>query len=58
VHLLALLRWLQRHGFAAAGAVIGQVDFGWEICSTGGKPETFTVSRYTLRSRCKAQGCR
>ena len=27
--------------------VLGQVDFGWEICGTDG-PEAFTVSRYTL----------
>jgi hypothetical protein len=50
VHILAILRWLQRHRYVAWRARIGQVDFGWEICSTGGRPETFTVSAYSLRS--------
>lgn len=51
VHILAILRWLQRHRYVAWHAGIGQVDFGWEICSTGHRPETFTVSAYSLRSR-------
>jgi hypothetical protein len=50
VDLLALLHWLQNNGFAAPAATIGQIDFGWEICSTGGTNETFTVSRYDLKS--------
>jgi hypothetical protein len=57
VHIIATLRWLQSHGYVSAHAGIGQVDFGWEICSTGGKPETFTVSAYSLRSECRTQGC-
>jgi Glycosyl hydrolase family 12 len=56
--ILATLKWLQGHGLVSAGAQLGQVDFGFEICSTGGKPETFAVSRYTLTSRCgPAGGC-
>jgi len=58
VHILATLRWLQSHGYVPAGATVGQVDFGWEICSTGGRPETFTVSAYTLRSVCNPHICR
>lgn len=48
VDLLALMRWMQANGFMAPGAAIGQIDAGWEICSTGGTPETFAVSKYTL----------
>lgn len=44
VHILATLRWLIRHGYVARRAGIGQVDFGWEICSTGSRPETFSVN--------------
>jgi hypothetical protein len=58
VHILATLRWLQGRGYVPTGARIGQVDFGWEICSTGGKPETLTVSAYTLRSECSTHVCR
>jgi hypothetical protein len=57
VHIIATLRWLQRNGYVSAGAAIGQVDFGWEICSTGGEPETFTVSTDTLRSVCRTKSC-
>ncbi len=48
VDILAMLRDLQSRGLASSRATIGQIDFGFEICSTGGAPETFLVSRYTL----------
>ena len=57
VHILASLYWLIQHKIVSAHAALGQVDFGWEICSTGGKPETFTVSAFSLRSVCRVQGC-
>jgi hypothetical protein len=38
VDLLALLNDLQTRGIVSAGATIGQIDAGWEICSTGGGP--------------------
>jgi hypothetical protein len=50
VDILALLRWMQGHGFTAAGATIGLIQFGWEICSTGGGPETFRVSSYSVKA--------
>lgn len=46
--LLAFLDWAVSHGYASMTDTLGQIDFGWEICSTGGVPETFTVSSYTL----------
>jgi hypothetical protein len=48
VDILAMLRNLQSRHLESRGAAIGQIDFGFEICSTGGQPETFSVSRYTL----------
>jgi hypothetical protein len=58
VDILAALKWLQGHGLVSAKAQLGQVDFGFEICSTGSKPEKFAVSRYTLTSTCgPAGGC-
>jgi len=56
VDILATLKWLQGHGLVSAKAGLAQVDFGFEICSTGGKPEKFAVSRYTLTSRCGPTG--
>jgi hypothetical protein len=54
VDILAVLHWLQSNGYLSASADLGQVDFGWEICSTGGVPETFTVSGYTLVDTCSS----
>ena len=48
VDILAVFRWLQQSGFLSAGATLDAVDFGWEICSTNGVPEYFSVSHYTL----------
>jgi hypothetical protein len=55
VQLLPMLRWLQHyrlHGEAGPvlprRARLSQVDFGWEICSTGGAAERFRVRAYKL----------
>ena len=48
VDLLSLLKWMQANGFASPSATLAEVDAVWEICSTGGSPETFTVSSYSL----------
>ena len=50
VDLRAALNYLEGRGDLAAGDVLWQVNFGWEICSTAGAPETFTVSNYWLTS--------
>jgi hypothetical protein len=47
VDILGTLAWVQSHGYAS-NISIGQIDAGWEICSTGGGPETFTMSGFTL----------
>jgi hypothetical protein len=51
VDILAMLRDLQSRHLVSAGASIGQIDFGFEICSTGGVPETFSVSHYSLTAK-------
>jgi hypothetical protein len=51
VGILAMLRDLQSRGLVSSGAAIGQIDFGFEICSTGGVPETFSVSTYTVTAK-------
>jgi hypothetical protein len=56
VDILGVLTWLRGRGLASSGPQLGQVDFGFEICSTGGKPEKFAVSRYTLTSTCASAG--
>jgi hypothetical protein len=56
VDILALLRYLQSQGLASSGAAISQIDFGFEICSTGGVPETFSVSNYSLTAKPRSTG--
>jgi hypothetical protein len=50
VNVLADLNWLESNGYMPAGSGLNQIDFGYEICSTGGVPETFTLSGYSLTS--------
>jgi hypothetical protein len=50
VDLHAALTYLEGRGDLKASDVLWQVNFGWEICSTAGAPETFTASNYSLAS--------
>jgi hypothetical protein len=49
-HILTTLKWLQKQGYVPASATLTQVDFGWEIASTGGSPMDFTMTNYSLHS--------
>ncbi|MGD0242905.1 MAG: hypothetical protein ABSB59_21590 [Streptosporangiaceae bacterium] len=48
VDLLSLLKWMQSNGYASPSAALSLLDGVWEICSTGGQPETFSLSKYTV----------
>jgi hypothetical protein len=49
IDILAVFHWLEKAGYlSAAKGGINAVDFGWEICSTNGVPENFSISHYTL----------
>jgi hypothetical protein len=49
-HILGALRWLISRHDIPANVTLTQVDFGWEIASTGGRPLDFAVSSYWLNS--------
>jgi hypothetical protein len=51
VDILAMLTWLQDHGYLPPGSGLWQIDYGFEICSTGGQPETFAVSHFSISAR-------
>jgi hypothetical protein len=53
IDILAALKYFQSVGAVASNASISQVNFGWEICSTGGVPETFNVTGYSLTATPK-----
>ena len=55
VRVLPMLDWLLRHRLTIATG-LNQLDFGWEICSTDGRPERFTISRYDIHLRCRRGG--
>jgi glycosyl hydrolase family 12 len=49
VNVLAVLNWLQSNGwFGGTTATLGNVQFGWEISSTGGVTRNFTVNNYSV----------
>jgi hypothetical protein len=50
VDLFAALKYLEGRGDLAPTDMLWQVNFGWEIASTSGAPEIFSVSNYSLTS--------
>jgi hypothetical protein len=48
VDVLSMLTWLVQHRYLPQTSTLTLIGYGWEICSTGGEPETFNVSRYTI----------
>lgn len=48
VNIMAMLTWLESHGYLPAKSGLTAISYGFEICSTGGKPETFTVSGFSI----------
>ena len=50
VDLFAMLKDLEDRGLLPSSATLWQVNFGWEICSTGGQPASFSVTSYSLTS--------
>jgi len=48
VDILSMLKWLENHGYLPQSSGLWQIDYGFELCSTGGLNETFQVSSYSL----------
>jgi hypothetical protein len=48
VDILSMLKWLENNGDLPQGSGLWQIDYGFELCSTGGQNETFQVSSYSL----------
>ncbi len=51
VDYLAILRWLHGHGMLRSSDALTQFNFGWEICDTDGKAQTFTVRDLSLHQK-------
>jgi hypothetical protein len=50
VDIRAMLTWLISHGYLHRGSSLTDISYGFEICSTGGLPETFTLSRFSIKA--------
>ena len=48
VDIRAMLTWLINHGYLPHRSGLSNISYGFEICSTGGRPETFRLSRYSI----------
>ena len=51
VDIMAMLRWLETNGngkYLPAHSSLTALGFGFEICSTGGRNETFQLNSFTL----------
>lgn len=48
--ILSMLTWLENHGYLPHGSGLVDISYGFEICSTGGKPEEFTLSDFSIRA--------
>ena len=48
VDILAMLTWMVDHRYLPQNSTLTAIGYGFEICSTGGRPETFTVSHYSI----------
>jgi hypothetical protein len=53
VHILSALRILAGRGNIPANSTVTDLQFGWEICSTGNVPLHFTVSNYRVQAKLK-----
>jgi len=50
VDVLAMLNWLESHGYLPSASGLYSVGYGWEICSTGGKSEKFQVNNFSINA--------
>ena len=50
VHLLSALRWLVNNRFLNSTDTVNEIDFGWEIASTGGIARDFEVTGFAVTS--------
>jgi hypothetical protein len=56
VNILAMLDWLVGHEYLPAKSGLTDISYGFEICSTGGKVETFAVTQFSITARGESAG--
>jgi Glycosyl hydrolase family 12 len=53
-HILSAMNYLRNHGMIAKNYGLAQIDFGFEICNTGGTAENFNVTSYNVTDMLKS----
>ena len=48
VDILSMLTWLINRKYLPQKNGLTAIGYGFEVCSTGGRPETFTVNGYSI----------
>ena len=48
VDILAMVIWLENHGYLPSASTITDLSYGFEICSTGGQDENFQVNSFSI----------
>lgn len=51
VDILGMLTWLVNHGYLKHKTGLTAISYGFEICSTGGRPEIFKLNRFSITAR-------
>jgi hypothetical protein len=49
INILSMIKYLERTGDLPAKSTWTAISMGWEICSTGGRQETFTGSGFSVK---------
>jgi hypothetical protein len=50
IDILGAMNYLKSAGYIPSNTGVNQIDFGWEICNTGGSTQTFSMNSYTLKA--------
>ena len=50
VDILSMLTWMEDNGYLPQNSTVTDMSMGFEVCSTGGKPEAFEVSRFSINA--------
>ncbi len=50
IDIKAMIGWLETNGYLPAASTWTALSDGWEICSTGGQNETFSLSNFSVNA--------
>jgi hypothetical protein len=51
VDIMAMITWMENNGYLPKNSTITDLSMGFEICSTGSKPATFSVNQFSITAK-------